>query len=182
MTAQIPDEFIINSESFSLVGLDGQGLFTPDDFGIIPYSSSTACWRGFVMKYSFIKNQLVLEEMRVNVKNPPEINGVNPEPGEHSFNYSYKNLNLKTNFTGKILLVKDFISSMYVHMGFQRPMAFKTVVEIEVMGGKVISLKDLSKYMEEQRNINPDKGAQPQSNSQKDIEKWVNEKFSLDYD
>jgi len=28
----------------------------------------------------------------------------------------------------------------------------------------------------------PNEGAQPQSNSQKDIENWINEKFSLDYD
>lgn len=71
---------------------------------------------------------------------------------------------------------------MYVHMGFQRPIAFKTVVEIEVDEGKVISLKDLSKQMEEQRNTNPYEGVQPESNSQKDIEKWVREKFSLEYD
>ncbi|MHA2007496.1 MAG: hypothetical protein ACXABO_07175 [Promethearchaeota archaeon] len=182
MTAQIPDEFVLNGEDFSLVGLNGQDLFTPEDFGIIPYSGSTACWRGFVMKYLFINDQLFLEEMRVNAKNPPEINGVKPEPGEHSLKYSYKNLNLKTNFTGKILLAKDFIQSMYVHMGFQRPIAFKTVVEIKVEEGKVISLKDFSKQMEDQRNANPYKGAQPQSNSQKDIENWVKEKFSLDYD
>jgi len=71
---------------------------------------------------------------------------------------------------------------MYVHMGFQRPMAFKTVVEIRVENGDIILLKDLSKQMEVRRNSNPNKGAQPQSNSQKDIEKWVKDKFSLDYD
>ena len=129
-----------------------------------------------------INDQLILEEMCVNVKNPPKINDINPEPGDHLFKYWYKNLNLKTNFKGKILLAKDFIQSMYVHMGFQRPIAFKTVVEIEVDEGKVISLKDLSKQMEEQRNTNPYEGVQPESNSQKDIEKWVREKFSLEYD
>jgi hypothetical protein len=91
-------------------------------------------------------------------------------------------LNLKTNFTGKVLLAKDFIQSMYVHMGFQRPIAFKTVVEIQVENGNIISLKDLSKQMEARRNENPNKGAQPQSNSQEDIENWVRDKFSLDYD
>ena len=53
MTAQIPDEFILNGESFSLVGLNGGGLIKPEDLGIKPYFSCTACWRGYVMKYFF---------------------------------------------------------------------------------------------------------------------------------
>ena len=98
------------------------------------------------------------------------------------FKYYYKNLNLKTSFTGKVLLAKDFIQSMYIHMGFQRPIAFKTVVEINVERGEIISVKDLSKQMEDHRDLNPNEGVQPLSNSQKDIEEWVKDTFSLDYD
>jgi hypothetical protein len=182
MTAQIPDEFVLNNEEFSLIGLKGHGLFNPEDFGIVPYFTCTACWRGYVMRYIFTENQLILDGMRVNVDDPPKINGINPEKGSDLFKYNYKNLNLKTNFTGQVLLARDFIESMYVHMGFQRPIAFKTVVEINVQSGEIISVKDLSKQMELSRMKNPNKGAQPQSNSHKDIENWVNEKFSLDYD
>ncbi len=71
---------------------------------------------------------------------------------------------------------------MYVHMGFQRPIAFKMVVEIELKDGEIISLKDLSSQMEEQRKKDLYNGAHPQSNSKKDIEKWVKQTFSLDYD
>ena len=182
MTAQIPDEFVLNSENFSLIGLKGQGLFKPEDFGITPHFSSTACWRGYIMRYIFTDDQLILDGMRVNIDDPPKINGVEPQKDDNLFKYCYTNLNLKTNFTGNVLLAKDFIESMYVHMGFQRPIAFKTVVEIRVENGDIILLKDLSKQMEVRRNSNPNKGAQPQSNSQKDIEKWVKDKFSLDYD
>ncbi len=56
MTGQIPDEIILDNQSFSLVGLKGQGLFKPEDFGINPYSSCTACWRGYVIKYRLTNN------------------------------------------------------------------------------------------------------------------------------
>ena len=182
MTAQIPDEFIVNGEVFSLVGLKGQGLYTLEDFGIMPLINCTACWRGFVTKYIFIDNKLYLNELLVNTANPPKINGQRPENGNSIFKYHYKNLNLQTNFTGTVLLAKDFIQSMYVHMGFQRPMTFKIVIEIDIKNGEIISLKDLSKEMEEQRKEDLYKGAQPQSNSKKDIEEWVKQTFSLDYD
>ncbi|MFX1571828.1 MAG: hypothetical protein ACFFB0_03690 [Promethearchaeota archaeon] len=182
MTAQIPDEFMLNGESFSLVGLKGTGLFKPEDFGIIPYFSCTACWRGYVMKYVFTEKQLIMDELLVNINDPPKINGVEAQDGNDLFKYNYKNLNLKSKFTGSVLLAKDFIQSMYVHMGFQRPMAFKTVVEIHIENGDIISLKDLSRQMEEQRKRDLYKGAQPESNSKKDIEKWVKKTFSLDYE
>jgi len=172
---------MLNSEKFSLVGLKGKGLFTPKDFGITPYFTCTACWRGYVMKYYFTDDQLILEGIKVNVNDPPKINGVEPKKGDNLFKYHYNNLNLKTYFTGSILLAKDFIQSMYIHMGFQRPMAFNIVLEIEVENGNIISVKDLSRLMKEQRKKNPYKGAQPQSNSQNDIEKWVKQTFSLDY-
>ena len=182
MTGQITDEFILDGEEFSLVGLKGEGLFESLDFGLTPYSTCTNCWRGYIMKYHFTKDHLILDEMRVNVDDPPKINGVDPEKGEDLFKYHYKNLNLKSKFTGSILLAKDFIDSMYVHMGFQRPMTYKTVVEIHIKNGNIFLLKDLSKEMAKRRKKDIDKGAQPQSDSKEDIEKWIDKTFSLDYD
>ena len=182
VTAQIPDEFTFNGESFSLVGLNGDGLFSPTDFNIQPYSRCTACWRGYVMNYVINNDHLVLEGMRVNVKEPPKINGVEPEPGGDLFDYCYKNLNLKTNFTGRMLLAKDFIRSMYVHMGFQRPMAYRTVIEFHVENGDITLQLDFSKKMEEFRNKDIYKDAQASSKSSKAIENWIKQTFSLDYD
>ncbi|MFX0023307.1 MAG: hypothetical protein ACFE9S_13355 [Candidatus Hermodarchaeota archaeon] len=182
MTGQIPDEVIFNDESFSIVGLKGQGLYKPEDFGINPYFSCTACWRGYVMKYILIKNHLILDELLVNVHEPVKINGVKPEQGNKMFKYEYKNLKLKTNFTGRILLAKDFIDYMYVHMGFQRPIAFKTVLGLEFENGELFLFHDLSKEMEERRIKDPYRGAQPNSKSAKDIENWIEKTFSLDFD
>ncbi|TFG30138.1 MAG: hypothetical protein EU532_01500 [Promethearchaeota archaeon] len=185
MTAQIPDEFIYNNESFSLVGLKGEGLYCPENFGIEPYSRCTSCWRGHVMRYIFANEELILNSMFVNAKNPPKVNCIEPRAFKNEdnpiFDYYYENLNLKSEFTGKILLAKDFIDSMYVHMGFQRPMAYKTVIEIRVENGTIISTSDLSKKMEEYRNVDISKDAQPLSNSHDEIEKWIKKTFSLDY-
>ena len=130
MTGQISDEIVLDDQSFSVVGLQGQGLFKPEDFKILPYYTCTACWRGYLMKYRLTNHQLILDEMQVNVDNPPKIKGIEPQIGSKLFKYHYKEMNLKSSFSGKLLLAKDFIQSMYVHMGFQRPMAFKTIVEI----------------------------------------------------
>jgi hypothetical protein len=182
MTAQIPDEVFLYGVKFSLVGIQGEGLFSPEDFGIFARFNNTACWRGYVMTYIVNNDQLVLDKMRVNTKNPKEINNVKPESGGDLFDYCYNNLNLNTEFTGKLLLAKDFIQSMYVHMGFQRPMAYKTVVELHLEKGKIILFIDLSRKMEGEREENAFKGAAPPSNSHEDIEDWIKKTFSLEYD
>ena len=113
---------------------------------------------------------------------PIEIYNVKPELGVDFFDYCYNNLSLQTYFTGKLLLAKDFIQSMYVHMGFQRPMAYKTVVELSVENGKITLFKDLSRKIEGDREQDRFKDANPQSNSKKDIRDWVEKTFSLEYD
>ncbi len=177
MTAQIPDEFRYDGMVYSLIGIDGEGLYTPQDFGLEPYSTCTACWRGFMMMYDCRDNQLLLVGMEVNSKITPDINGVRPVKGSQFFSTSYMDLNLKTQFTGNLLLGRDFINEMYVHMGFQRPMAYREVIEIHVKEGDITQVRDLSEEMERQRNEDPDRGARPES----DVRDWIDDRFSLDY-
>ena len=103
---------MLNGEKFSLVGLKGQGLFTPKDFGITPYFTCTACWRGYVMEYHFIDDQLILAGIKVNVNDPPKINDVEPQKGDNLFKYHYNNLELKTNFTGSNPVALNFSFSI----------------------------------------------------------------------
>ncbi len=201
MTAQIPDEFRYNGEPYSLVGMKGSGLYTVEDFGLETRMASTACWRGNIMYYDCVDGQLVLDMMHANSDEAFPINGVEPAPGEYEmfseevkkrlpeklrnhrlFKFTYKDMKLKTRFTGSILLAKDFINSMYRHMGYQRPMAYRIVLEIQVQDGDIISVSDLSESMEELRLKERHKGAQPDSMSEEDVHEWVEETFSLDYD
>ena len=184
MTGQIPDKLIYNESSYSIVGIKGEGLLSPLDFGLKPTSPSTANWRGFVMTYEIVKDYLILQEMNVTVKqmidNIPLINGVTPEiKREGFFHLTYTNLNLKTHFVGKILIAKDFIDSMYVHMGFQSPLSFKKVIELILLDGTMTKFTDFSEIMEKYRKNNVSDGKlEPTEN----LQGWIARTFSLDYD
>ena len=68
MTGQIDDEVTYNGENYALLGFKGKGKFSrskhdlsiiiPKDFGMKSMMRSTACRRGYVMKYAFINKHL----------------------------------------------------------------------------------------------------------------------------
>jgi len=184
MTGQIPDKLIYNKSSYSIVGLKGEGLPSPLDFGLNPISPHTANWRGFIMTYKIAENCLIVQEMNVTVKNlnenPPLINNINPETKkEGSVHLTYNNLKLKTDFTGKILIAKDFIDSMYVHMGFQSPISFKSVIELEISAGTLIKVTDFSEIMKKYRTRSISDGKYGYNEN---LQEWIARTFSLDYD
>lgn len=178
------DKFQYLDESYELVGINGSGLYSAESFGLNPRSASTACWRGYVMQYKCLEKQFILDEMYINTEEPVELNGVTPQKPEVGlrsfFKHQYKNLKLKTKFTGTLLFGKDLIESMYVHMGFQSPMAFEKVIMIDVKNGDVISIQDVSEEMEKARKADPTKDARPRSGHADDIMAWVKKRFSQD--
>ncbi|MBN2228335.1 MAG: hypothetical protein JW779_02005 [Candidatus Thorarchaeota archaeon] len=181
MTGQVSDEFRYNSETYALVGIDGEGLYTAHDLGLEARPASTACWRGYQMVYDCRDGKLVLDMMNVNTHNPISINGVEPTKGDWMFSHIYENLNLQTKFTGSILLGKDFIDAMYVHMGFQSAESYRTVIEIEVKDGFIIRETDVSSTMEERRRSRKGKPTAPPSMEDDDIHSWIVDRFSQDY-
>ena len=120
--------------------------------------------------------------MDVNAKETPEINGVKPIKGENYFALGYVDMDLKARFTGTLLLARDFIQEMYVHMGFQRPMAYREVIEVHINKGDIIEVRDLSEEMERKRSEDSSRGAQPKSRDESDIKEWIEGTFSLDYE
>ncbi|MBY9003803.1 MAG: hypothetical protein KGD73_07515 [Candidatus Lokiarchaeota archaeon] len=184
MTGQIPDNVIYRDEVYALAGVKGEGLYVPLDFGLTPVSPHTANWRGFVSTYEVSNDHLFLKEMHVSIKEKsdiyPDINGIKPESKiEGIVHLDYKGINFKTNFTGKIIIVKDFIDSMYVHMGFQSPLSFRKVIELEFKEGDLISKKDLSDKIQKYRKKDYSDGKiKPEG----DLMKWIDRTFSLDYD
>ena len=184
VTGQVPDEFRYNGEAYSLVGISGEGLYTPADFGMRTTMASTACWRGYQMFYDCVDGELILDTMFANPKEIKPINGLMPrEPDDGwMFKYVYENLGLKTKFTGRILLGKDFIDEMYVHMGFQSPESFRTVIELEVKDGEIVNERNLSQAMAERRQSGRYKPDQPTSREDDDVMGWIEDRFSQDYD
>ena len=182
MTAQIPDVFRFNGEEYSLVGMNGEGLFEPEDFEMIPMMASTACYRGYVMTYDCVDRVMILDEMLIRTDQVVPINGVAPmqfDTGKFRiFSHRYEKLRLKTRFTGSLLLGKDFIDSLYVHMGFQKATAFRTVIEVQIQDGDIISICDLSDKIEELRVW----GRTSTRKHTDDQDNWIEESFSLDYE
>lgn len=188
MTGQITDQFKYDGEIYELVGIDGESLYAAEDFGITTQMASTACWRGYQASYNCVNGELILDSLQVRTNNKITINGVAPketvdENGEAwaFFNFIYENLSLKTKFTGSILLAKDFIREMYVHMGYQTPESFKKVIEIEVKDGDIINVTDISARMEERRKSGKEKTSRPPTIEDMDIEDWIKDRFSQDY-
>ncbi len=186
MTAQAPDQFFYKEKRFDLAGIKGNGLFTPKDFKIEIRSASTACWRGYIMRYALIGTELILDGFWVNTKdeNPPKINGLLPRKDHELkslFKYEYTNLNLKIPFTGSIWVAKDFIESQYVHMGFQDQSAYGTVLRFDFENGDIVVNENVSFEAEDDR-IHDRSSRYPTSDSSDDVKDWVDKRFSLDPD
>ncbi len=182
LTGQFSDEVIFEGETYSLVGISGTDLPTPADFGMETFSSCTACWRGFLMRYRVSEGQLFLHSMSLNTRKPVAVNGVlPPDESPGLFTHVYENIDLRTDFTGSIMIAKDFISDMYVHMGFQGAESYRTVIEFEIEDGRILKTTDISDVMEERRLSGRGRLLAPSDQSDESISSWIEDRFSQEY-
>ena len=152
MTAQILDTFLFKGDEYSLIGMtEGCVLASPEQFGMEPDEIHTACYRGFYATYELTEESLYLKELTLRVRDGKyqPIGDVQPERVDN--HATYHGLSEVIPFTGKIRLAKDFIKELYVHMGYQKPTAFKTVLDISLKDGKVVEIKNRSQEMEQKR-------------------------------
>ncbi|MBY9001219.1 MAG: hypothetical protein KGD64_09915 [Candidatus Heimdallarchaeota archaeon] len=183
MTGQISDSFLHNGKEFLIVGINNGKLFDPLDFNLETSAASTACWRGFQAFYAIHEGQLVLQHLYINLPESKKINGMEPSDGVDFFKFSYPDINLKMKLTGTILIAQDFIQELYIHMGFQRPICFETVLELQFKNGKLVNEKDLSKEMAKRRMSDPNRNGQPTDPSDPDeVRDWIGKSFSLEYE
>ena len=176
MTAQISDKFLFKGEKYSLIGMTGGSLADPRNYGMEPEMISTACFSGYYATYELTEEALYLRELTVRDRNGnyPPIGGI--EPAVQQYEALYQGLNEIVNFTGKIRLAKDFIDELYIHMGFQKPTAFRTVLDITLEEGRPVNINDRSKEMEKKR------GEFKKRYESKRIEEQIDKAFSLDMD
>lgn len=82
MTAQIHDIVRHDNRAFPLVGINGTGLFNPQDHGIVCAMFSTGHWRGYVCCYEIRQERLELRhaliglETREQAESAPTLFGV----------------------------------------------------------------------------------------------------------
>ena len=183
MTAQITDSFLFKRKSYQLIGITEGDLFSSQDFGIEADCMDTSCWRGFYSTYEIIDKVIFLKEMTILLAprkdgNYKAINNVLPQQIS-DYEALYKDINLPvSSFTGKLRIARGFIDELYVHMGFPKPSAFKTVLDLAFEDSKLKKTKNRSREMKKKRGTFK-KLYNKYCNSGK-IGQAVEEAFSLD--
>ena len=112
---------------------------------------STGCYRGFYATYELTEEVLYLRSLTLREKNGNYLPIEGIEPLDEDYQTTYHGLSVVVPFAGKIRLAKDFIEELYLHMGYQKPTAFETVLDITLNDGRLVEIKDRSKEMEQKR-------------------------------
>ena len=194
MTATIPHRLIFNNETFSIIGVDGEGLFNPTDYKIkvIP---TTAC-AGFNCTYRSIDNCLQLNEVYLNLdikdkklierESSIELFGIVPSryieknaKGKEFISSDFKcdNINKLTQFVGGILVGCNSVSGFFTARGLPSPYTFHKVYELIFDSGQLVEMIDCSRKMSQFRNMLINKELQFNNS-----EKWLEQCFSFYYD
>ncbi len=193
MTAQISDRFIYRDQDYSLAGVNGEGLFEPSQYGLRPVAMCSACWRGYPCTYVIRDNQLLLEQLGIShgleggqrgkLTAPPPLNGRTAEAargrGVSVFGHKYTGLALPIRFSGGLLLARDFIEELYVHMGFHPAWKFREIHELILKDGQLSQAYDRSSEMAGLRDGMQGKG---ECGDSEQIAAWIDRCFSLKYD
>ena len=152
MTAQISDGFSWDGKEYELIGISGTDLFIPEDHGFEPEMMHTACYRGYYVEYLIDAGKLILRKMTIRNKENliVKLGGIEPELGAglDSGNLCYSDLSILIPFTGKLRLARNFIKKHYIHMGFQKPSAYKTVFDLTFEHGVLVETLNRSKEAE----------------------------------
>lgn len=157
MTAQVGNKFRYKEREYSIVA-QSERLNKPSliNYGIIPKDTCTACYAGFWYSYNITDEGLFLEDIHVNSARGkyPKINGVLPDKAVDSMDmHVYKNVNIKVDYTGKLLLGRDFLSDYYIHMGLQWPWAYETLTEFVFEKGSLVEINDQSEMSKHLRDV-----------------------------
>lgn len=204
MTAQIGDIYKYKEKNYTIVALSSPMLFEPQQYGLVPHSSSTACWRGYWCEYVVADDKLLLEDLYIYNEdgNYPPLCGVEVSPAEfeehecyvgglskrkkvllpaHDGHRVYKKIDLPIPFTGKILLGSGFMSDYYIHMRFHRSWAYKELIEFEFCEGQLVTCTDLSHVAKAQREAIKQQRIDQHHPYDGNIPKYIEDCFSLDY-
>ena len=140
MTAQISDTFLVRGKKYSLIGISGGELASPEIFGMIPAMLHTACYRGYYATYELTEDSLFLKELTLREANGNYLPIGDVQPTKDDYQATYHNLNVVIPFSGNIRLAAGFIDELYIHMGHQKPTAFKIVLDITLRDGHVVEI------------------------------------------
>lgn len=192
MTAQISDTLIFREQEFDLAAFNGEGLFDPEQHGLIPEAMSTSCYRGYWCTYEVVAESLRLQELFIGLPAPvadaarhgtgPALFEQPPVYSEELHCFTYRKLSAPVPFTGGILAAADFIQELYVHMGFHPAWKFRRVHEWVFEQGTLVQTRDCSSEMALLREKLGNAPLRPRNpNDKQDVERWIDECFTRHY-
>lgn len=185
MTAQVHDRVRWRGGDYLLVGADGSPLFDPLEHGLDPAPTTTANWRGWVATYEVRNDSLVLAEL-TDVGYPrgadgshPELRGIEPTQDGDRGPFRYEELDWPLAFSGRFLIARGFIQSLYRHMGFHPAWKFEESWELSFEDGRLSDARDLSAEMRQTRQeIDTGRAEDPDDTTRPG---WIERTFSLDF-
>ena len=178
--------------TWSLVGINGAGVFDPAAFGIQPQMLHTAAWRGFICTYGIAGDQLQLEGLEIGFDqatqersvagDPPVIGDATPIRQGSGYVWLYDGANLPVAFTGGLRIGHGFFRELYVHMGFAPAWKFEEVHELRFESGRLVGAVDQSAEMRRQREqAMQGELAPPRSSGVERITHWIRSTFDRSY-
>ena len=119
---------------------------------------STANVRGYITTYHIDDKKLFLQTLQIGYIHPNEngiqewktVNGVKPEKWQ-SRGRIYDNIDLLVDFTGGLLIAREFDGRFYAHVGFQIPVAYEIIYDMRFNNGRLIETIDHSEKASEWR-------------------------------
>jgi len=191
MTGQIPDAMRYAGEDYSLVGVNGGPLFEPATYGLTAGVLSTACWRGYVATYGLSGDRLILSDLEIGlldedrnyipVAGAPPLFGTPPSASDHIATAPfYRGLAEPIAFTGELLLGRDFVDDLYVHMGFQDAWKYREVHRLTFETGRLVSAADQSAEAARHRADPPP--PPPNPHDRQAVEDWIKGTFDQRFD
>jgi hypothetical protein len=186
MTAQFSDPVEYRGQSYVIAGINGEGLFDPAEHGMKPVGKCTACWRGFVCTYRVDGQRLLLDRLAICLEGPAAaLFGVQPKPDQGQiplFDVIYEGLRHSVPYSGGLLLARDFIRELYVHMGFHPTWKYRVVHELVFRDGELMQEADRSEQIAEFRREIAHRPLEPGYGAKRsEIERWVEKCFSQKY-
>lgn len=178
MTAQQHDLCDFQGTTYQLVGVRGYGLFEPREYGLRPGFASTSCERGYVCHYVVAADRLTLTGLSLSTGSPPPmLLGVRALT-EPRFGFAYRRLRCPIEFSGQLLIGTEFISELYIHMGFQPAWKYRSVLELAFDEGRLLSSTDRSDWAAAERMRMGNGDWQP---GREELPEWIARSFRLDF-
>lgn len=188
MTAQVADSLFLAGQDYSIVAVENDWLFNPEEHGFTPVAPHTACWRGFYCHYSVIAGELVLDSLSIGVGDgvpPPTWRAIEPIPdgSDDDRMWRYRDVSLNVPYSGGVVVGREFLEAFYVHRGFQPPYAYEDVQELIFARGHLVEQMDRSSRMAEVRDtiVAASTLALPRSTLSQQIGRLLANAFSTPY-